>query len=387
MIKILKNIFEQYASVQIKNQDRYFNHKHLLAAISKLTKRNYIHPVKVGESENGLDIYKYTFGTGPIKIMAWSQMHGNEATGTLALLEFLELISDPYTNLEKVWEELTFVCLPMINPDGAEKFSRRNGYGIDINRDARAHVAQETQVLVNQLEIEKPDVALNLHDQRNIFGVTSFENPATLSFLAPSYNVSRDINECREKSMKLIASLAEGVNNQIGNYVGKYSDEFYPTAFGEYVQSLNVPCLLIESGAHSNDINREIARKMNVYSLFRLFSVLIDNGWKNRSIHEYQAIPENNTHFFDVIIKNVKMQFSHRVKRIDIGLLVQQRLKNGSLVDYYQVIDFGDLEYKYGLETICVGNDPAIVHSLALNDMLNFKWSTKNLHFVKGIRK
>jgi len=387
MIKILENIFEQYASVQIKNQDRYFNHQQLTEAISELGKSQNMHPVVVGKSENRLDIFKYTLGKGPIKIMAWSQMHGNEATGTLALIEFLALIYSAKENFDKVWAELTFVCIPMINPDGAQEFSRRNGYGIDVNRDAVAKVAIETQLLVEQIELEKPDVALNLHDQRNIFGISGFENPATISFLAPSFNVKREINDCREKCMKLIVSLAEGVNDQIGNYVGKYSDEFYPTAFGEYVQSNGIPCVLIESGAHPNDPKREVARKMNVYSLFRLFSILIDNGWKNRSIQEYQTIPENNTHFFDVIIKNVKLQFAHRVKPVDIGLLLVQKLKNEKLEEYYQVADFGDLRYKYGLETFCVGNDSAVVEGFRLNELLDFEWKSKNLKFEKGIRK
>ena len=387
MIKILKELYDQYSEVKIQNQDRYFNHDQLLDLLNLLSKKNNLDYEKIGESENGLDIFKMTLGNGPIKVMAWSQMHGNEVTGTLALLEFLDLLTNASVDISKVWDEITFVCITMVNPDGAQAYSRRNGYAIDINRDAVKKVATETQLLINQLELEKPDIALNLHDQRNIFGVSGFENPATLSFLAPSFNVNRDINECRAKCMKLIASLANGVNDEIGNFVGRYSDEFYPTAFGEYVQGLGIPCILIESGAHLNDPNREIARKMNVYSIFRLFSILIDNGWKNRTNQEYLSIPENNMHFFDLIIKNVKMRVAHRVKRVDIGLLVLQKLENGNLIDVYQVADIGDLDFKYGLETFCVAEDPEIITSLNLNESLNLKWKTKNLEFVKGIRK
>ena len=331
MLQVLQGLFDGYDSIRIAGQNRYFPPNRLKEYIGRFQSNQDFDVSVVGQSEFGNDVFKVSVGAGPIKVMAWSQMHGNEATGTLALLELLELLSS--NPLDNVWSELTFVCVFMVNPDGASKFTRRNGYNIDINRDAKANSALETRLLNDQINLENPDVALNLHDQRNIFGVTGFGNPATISFLAPSYNREREINECRKKCMLLISGVADGLKQQVGNAIGKYSDEYYPTAFGEYVQSLDIPCILIESGAALDDPNREVARKMNVYCIFKLFSDLIDNSWKKRSVREYQAIPENNTDFFDIIIKNVKVNFGKRVEMLDLGILVKQELEqNNTLV-------------------------------------------------------
>jgi hypothetical protein len=384
MLQVLQGLFNGYDRVQIKNQSRFFPPNRLKEFVDRFRLNNGFNVSVVGESEFGNEVFKVSVGNGPIKIMAWSQMHGNEATGTLALLELLELMTS--AKLEDVWSELTFVCMFMVNPDGASKFTRRNGYNVDINRDAQAKKALETRLLVEQINLEKPDVALNLHDQRNIFGVTGFGNPATISFLAPSYNREREINDCRKKCMQLIAGISEGLSRQIGNSIGKYSDEYYPSAFGEYVQSLGIPCVLIESGAALNDPNRELARKMNVYCVFKLFSDLIDNSWKKRSIRDYQAIPDNNTDFFDVIIKNVKLKFQNRVESMDLGILVKQELDSGVLKDYYQITDIGDLSFKHGLEVLDAYKEQKVHEGFELNSCLALELSSINESFTMGLR-
>ena len=384
MLQVLQGLFDGYDSVRIAGQNRYFPPNRLKEYIGRFQSNHDFDVSVVGQSEFGNDVFKVSVGAGPIKVMAWSQMHGNEATGTLALLELLELLSS--NPLDNVWSELTFVCVFMVNPDGASKFTRRNGYNIDINRDAKANSALETRLLNDQINLENPDVALNLHDQRNIFGVTGFGNPATISFLAPSYNREREINECRKKCMLLISGVADGLKQQVGNAIGKYSDEYYPTAFGEYVQSLDIPCILIESGAALDDPNREVARKMNVYCIFKLFSDLIDNSWKKRSVREYQAIPENNTDFFDIIIKNVKVNFGKRVEMLDLGILVKQELESGVLKEYYQITDLGDLNFKHGLEVLDAFKQSQVHQSFELNSLLNLELLTLNESFVKGVR-
>ena len=385
MLQVLQGLFDRYDAVQIKNQNRYFPSDKLPDFIDQFRTVPNFNVSNIGKSEFEKEVYKISIGNGPIKIMAWSQMHGNEATGTLALLELLQLLAAK--NLNEVWNELSFVGVFMVNPDGANNFSRRNGHNIDINRDAKAKKALETRLLVDQINLEKPDVALNLHDQRNIFGVTGFGNPATLSFLAPSYNREREINECRKKCMLLISGIAEGVKRELGNFIGKYSDEYYPTAFGEYVQSMGIPCILIESGAALNDPNREVARKMNVYCMLKLFSDLIDNSWKKRSVREYQVIPENNTDFFDIIIKNVKVKFGSRVELLDLGILIKQELEVGTLRDFYQVTDIGDLSFKNGLEIFDAFNETQVHDSIELNVLLNLNLPTLNKSFVKGVRQ
>ena len=43
-----------------------------------------------GFSVNNLPIYSLSYGSGDVKILIWSQMHGNESTSTKALFDFLK---------------------------------------------------------------------------------------------------------------------------------------------------------------------------------------------------------------------------------------------------------------------------------------------------------
>jgi len=43
----------------------------------------------IGKSVQGKSIYSFRIGSGKIKILAWSQMHGNESTTTKAIFDLL----------------------------------------------------------------------------------------------------------------------------------------------------------------------------------------------------------------------------------------------------------------------------------------------------------
>ena len=47
-------------------------------------------------------IYKLKIGSGKVRILLWSQMHGNESTTTKALFDFINLISQSIVNDEKL---------------------------------------------------------------------------------------------------------------------------------------------------------------------------------------------------------------------------------------------------------------------------------------------
>src|SRR4029453_16601221 len=79
-----------------------------------------------------------TVGSGPFRVLLWSQMHGDEPTATAALFDVFDYLSRHRNEplVQRLLSQLTLHVVPMLNPDGAERFQRRNAQSIDINRDA-----------------------------------------------------------------------------------------------------------------------------------------------------------------------------------------------------------------------------------------------------------
>ncbi len=82
---------------------------------------------QIGTSTLGRELWSARVGTGEKVLMVQSAIHGNERTGTEALLGILRDLgtsSDPAT--ERLLSEVTLVALPMVNPDGGELNRRIN---------------------------------------------------------------------------------------------------------------------------------------------------------------------------------------------------------------------------------------------------------------------
>ena len=66
--------------------------------IIELSEREDIDCRLVGHSFSGLPINCLSMGSGPIKVLMWSQMHGDESTATAAVLDILHLLSSDVTS-------------------------------------------------------------------------------------------------------------------------------------------------------------------------------------------------------------------------------------------------------------------------------------------------
>ena len=79
-----------------------------------------------------------SIGQGPKSILLWSQMHGDEPSATPAVLDLIDYLARESARPEiaKILAAFTLRIIPMLNPDGAALYERRNLQGIDINRDA-----------------------------------------------------------------------------------------------------------------------------------------------------------------------------------------------------------------------------------------------------------
>lgn len=302
----------------------------------------------VGKSVLGKPIYHLQFGTGKTRILMWSQMHGNESTTTKALFDFINLAHSDSDLGQKLRSEFTFCLLPMLNPDGAQLYTRENANSIDLNRDAQNRSQPESVILRTTFEEFKPHYCYNLHDQRTIFGAGTTGNPATVSFLAPAYNESRDINEVRIKAMNVIVAMNDVLQQFIPNQVGRFDDSFNLNCIGDTFQHLNVPTILFEAGHFQNDYDREITRKYIFIALVSGLCYYYENDIVHNKIDNYMKIPQNKVVFYDFVYKNVKINYDGIEKNSNFAAQFKEVLKNDTITFEAAIAQVDNLENYFG---------------------------------------
>lgn len=336
-----------------------------------------------GTSVLGNTIYSITIGTGKTKVLMWSQMHGNEATTTKGFFDFLNFLVSKEPLAKEILSEYTIKCIPILNPDGAAAYTRVNANEVDLNRDAFAITQPESKLLRSLLLKFQPDLAYNLHDQRTIFGTEGFQLPATMSFLAPAYDESRDFNETRLKAVKIINRMYLELQNYIPNQVGRFDDSFNINCIGDYATSIGIPTILFEAGHYQNDYQREEVRKMVFVSLLSSLSVSKNNEVGNE-MDVYLKIPQNSKCFFDFIYRNVKIIKNNEEKIITFAAQFDEKLENNQIKFEAKIVQVEDLDtvkghLEYDAQQMIFssesGSFPKINHKadFCLNKLLKFE--------------
>ena len=287
---------------------------------------------QIGISFHKIPIYKISIGNGKTKILIWSQMHGNESTGTKAIFDLFQFFINPNDNnsiAAKILEECTLVFMPMLNPDGAEVYTRVNAQGIDLNRDILDLKSPESKILTGLLKEFSPHFCFNLHDQRTIYSVGAKKLPATISFLAPSENKERTVTKGRKVTMSVIAAMNNCLQKIIPEQVGRYTDEFYPTATGDNFQKAGHHTILIEAGHFQDDYDREKVRQFNFLALISgLHNISLN--LKSNNFKTYFEIPNNENYYLDIIYKNVFLSDKNRT--VDVGVIFKEVLISNEVV-------------------------------------------------------
>lgn len=304
----------------------------------------------VGYSVENKPIYSLTFGNGPKKVLMWSQMHGNESTTTKALFDCFNLFLTNNTLPNSILESCTLLVIPILNPDGAERYTRLNANEVDLNRDAQDLSQPESRILREVFDDFKPDYCFNLHGQRTIYNVGGTGNSSVLSFLSPSQDEERLLTINRKQAMGIIVEINSVLQQLIPNGVARYDDGFNLNCVGDTFQSLNVPTVLFEAGHYPNDYNREEVRYLMFLAILKALEA-ISKGIEVGNYKDYFSIPENAKQFYDIIIRNATLE-EGSTQKTDIGVQYQERLLDGK-IEFIPVIEaISKLDDFYGHKEI-----------------------------------
>lgn len=303
---------------------RYICNDHVLPLLDNL--KSVFRVTEIGRSVLNKPIYAIELGNGPKRILMWSQMHGNESTTTKAVFDLLNLLSQSNKDSDAILNSCSIAIIPILNPDGAEQYTRVNANEVDLNRDAVNLSQPESVVLRDYYNKYQPHFCFNLHGQRTIFGVGDTGKSATVSFLSPAADPERTVNTTRKVAMELISAMNDELQRVIPGQVGIYDDSFNINCVGDTFQNLGTPTVLFEAGHYDDDYNREETRYFIFLSLLRALSYISENEVQGDRSEGYFSIPNNEKNFFDIIIRNVM-----EGPEFDIGIQYQEKLDQNTI--------------------------------------------------------
>ena len=311
-------------------QGRYVTYPHINGFLDSLSSNFKIDDL--GKSVQKNKIKCITVGSGPTRILMWSQMHGNESTTTKAVLDLLKFLSTEEEESLSILKNCTLKIIPILNPDGALAYTRVNAHKIDLNRDAQDLSQPESRILLDVYERFSPHYCFNLHDQRTIFNVGASAKPATVSFLAPAFDKDRNISPSRKISMQLIAAMNFELQKVIEGQVGRYDDGFNPNCVGDAFQMKEIPTILFEAGHFPEDYQREKTRELIFLALLTCIETIKDGRIPEYSVDQYLEIPENSKQYVDVLVLNPQLVSPYYSKNASVSILYKEELREGEIV-------------------------------------------------------
>jgi len=337
----------EYLSIKEKSvQGRYVVHGQIDGFLKKI--KNKLEVTTVGTSVLGHPIKSIVLGNGPVKVLMWSQMHGNESTTTKAVLDLINYLESNLPNSEDILKNCTITIIPILNPDGAIAYTRVNANAIDLNRDAQQITQPESRALRNVFDEFQPDYCFNLHDQRTIFNVGDSSKPATISFLAPAHDEIRSVSASRVLSMKLVVAMNQMLQKQIPGQVGRYDDAFNTNCVGDTFQMTDTPTVLFEAGHYPDDYERETTRAYVFQALITALNTVVGKNISELNLSEYFLIPENQKKYFDVLVLNAHTIVPSLKEGDAIGILYVETLTNQSIDFVPKIEEIGSLSAYFG---------------------------------------
>ena len=310
----------------------------------------------LGLSVEDRPIRMVSVGSGDIDVLMWSQMHGNESTATRSIVDLLSYIAENSKQklVSSLLQDLRIHFIPMLNPDGASRWTRENAIGIDLNRDALRLIAPESQILKRVRDSLNADYGFNLHDQSKYYNVERLNNEASISFLATAFDYEKSRSAGRDEAMQLISYLYQINQQYIPNHTGRYNDDFEPRAFGDNIQKWGTKLILIETGGFKDDSEKHLGRKLNFVLIGSALEAIQKGLHKAISVEKYSQIPRNDRNLFDLKIEKVQKMVNGSYYTVDLGYYLEKS-ENDSIKDQivYKVTleDQGDLSTYAGYKS------------------------------------
>ncbi|GLC23882.1 hypothetical protein rosag_03950 [Roseisolibacter agri] len=350
-VTVGKRVAERFRVAALAS--RRFTHAQLWAALDPIVRAPAFRVTEIGRSIQGRPIRAVTYGSGPTRVLLWSQMHGDESTATMSLADLMAWLGDA-SDVDaalraRLARELTIVMVPMLNPDGAEVFQRENALGVDVNRDAARLATPEARTLKALRDSVRPQFGFNLHDQGARILTGRSGRQVGIALLAPAADESRGYTGARGAARLVASGLVTVVEGEIPGRVAKYEDDFNPRAFGDLMQRWGTSTVLIESGALPNDPEKQRLRAINVVAILSALDAIGSGRYRAADPLIYDRLPMNARTAVDVLVRGAMVVLPGAPPmRADLALNYDEPLTRTRP----RVREVGDLSLVVAMDTV-----------------------------------
>ncbi len=280
----------------------------LAESLRALAKR---HPERLrleeaGRSFEGRPIHLLTLGRGPRKVLLWSQMHGDEPSATPALLDVADFLLSRGEDgdVESILDGVTLLMVPMLNPDGAELYARRNAQSIDVNRDALNLATPEGRLLKRLRDEHEPFLGFNLHDQNRRTAAGDTGRLATIAVLAVAGDPQGTVTPGRRRAKRACTAIVETLAPFNPGGTARYDEDWSPRAFGDNLTAWGTPVVLIESGGLPPGHGFAELSRLNFVALLTVLRELVRDDLAGYDPEVYDQLPRNTSDaWVDVVVR------------------------------------------------------------------------------------
>ena len=306
---------------------------------------------EVGRSVEGRPLRHVRWGKGKTPVLLWSQMHGDESTGTMALADLFRFLGEhpDHPVARRLHANTTLHLLPLMNPDGAARFQRRNAQGIDINRDARMLATPEGRALKALFDRVRPVYGFNLHDQDPGHRVGDSTRGTAIALLAPPSSAANAVDPKRARAIEVAASIRIALEPRIAGLMARWDDTFNPRAFGDLTAQWGSSTVLVEAGALEGDPQKQQLRKLYFLGLLAALDSIASGSHAGLAHALYSDLPENGDSWPDLRIDGGTLAIPgqpHARADLLLGFRDPLALRGGS------IRDIGDLRERPARRTL-----------------------------------
>ncbi|HEY0091972.1 MAG TPA: peptidase M14, partial [Flavobacterium sp.] len=109
-----------------------------------------------------------------------------------------------------------------------------------------------------------------------------------------------------------------------------------------------VPTILFEAGHFPEDYDREVTRKLILVSLVNSLNYIANTEVKGQRNDDYLNIPQNKIAFYDIVYRNVKINYDNREIITNFASHYKEELENGGIVLSAFIAEIGQLDGFHG---------------------------------------